>query len=121
MRLVACSDPPVNDAVVGVWASRKVAVKLKPGPDARAIRPMRTPSHASYPVLDRMYRLDRLPEGATVEGDIWLIELSYDELADYFSAVDFTPSQRVGVALQLFDASEASISPQPAVQALSVA
>lgn len=120
MRLVACSDPPVNDAVFGVWACRKVTARLKPGPEAKAIRPMRTPSHPSYPVLDRTYRLDRLPDGVTVQGDMWLIELMYDELAEYFTPMDFSPSQRVGVALELFDASDTPVSPQPALQALSI-
>ena len=109
----------MNDAVSGLWACRKVNVHVRPGPDAKAIRPLRTPSHASYPVLDRTYNLDRLPAGTSIDGDIWLIDLSYDENAEYYAGMDFAPAQRVGVAIELFDASVFRVSPHLALQAMS--
>ena len=118
-RLVVCSDPPVNDAVNGIWACRKVSARLRPGPDSRAIRPVNAPSHSSYPVIDRFYRLNRLPNGAVVSGDMWLVDLFYDEIADYYAGMVFTPSQRVGVVFELFDDSAPRVSPQNAIQSLT--
>ncbi|MEQ9407688.1 MAG: S8 family serine peptidase [Fuerstiella sp.] len=120
MRLVVCWDPPVNDAIYGVWSCRKVSVHLRPGPDINALRPLRTYSHPSYPVLDRLFRLDRLPKGVSVTGDIWLVDLSYDEIAEYYSPMDFAPMQRVGMAIELMDAANDANSPQEALQALPI-
>ncbi|MCA9058233.1 MAG: S8 family serine peptidase, partial [Planctomycetaceae bacterium] len=118
LRLVACWDTPVNDAVSGLWACRAVRVHLRPGPDAKAIRPVRGPSHPSYPVLDRTYKLNSM-QSTPISGDNWLVDLSYDEIAEYFAPMDFTPSQRIGLAIELFDAGESQASPQPALQAMS--
>lgn len=50
------------------------------------------------------------------------MDLYYDEIAEYFVGMDFTPTQRVGVALELFDAAEnSSVSPQSFLQSLPVA
>lgn len=122
VRVVVCWDPPVNNAISGVWACRKVSVKLRTAPESKAILSIRGPSHGSYPVIDRTYRLDRLPEGVEVTGDTWLMDLSYDEIAEYFVVMDFTPTQRVAVALELFDdVADTPVSPQSFLQSLPVA
>jgi hypothetical protein len=69
-------------------------------------------------MIDRKYDLRKLPKGVKVEGDIWLIELSYDQIADYHSAITFNPQQRVA---EIYDDSDAPESPQSAVQALPAA
>jgi hypothetical protein len=74
--------------------------------------------HPSYPLVDRTYDLKKLPKGASVEGDIWLIELSYDQTADYHPGMTFTPQQRVAFVAELFDAGDHPVSPQAALQAL---
>jgi len=53
---------------------------------------------------------------------MWLIDLFYNEIAEYFSGMDFTPSQRVGVALELFDDTTGTpTSPQSFIQSLPIA
>jgi len=53
--------------------------------------------------------------------DTWILDLSYVQVADYLASTEFTPFQRVGVAIELCDDAEKPLSPQPAVQALPIA
>jgi hypothetical protein len=75
----------------------------------------------SYPLIDRTYDLHKLPRGVTVDGDMWLLELSYEQIADYHLGMVFTPQQRVAFAAELFDTSDNPTSPQTALQALPAA
>jgi hypothetical protein len=121
LRIVVCWDPPVNNAISGIWACRRVNVHFRLDSHSRALTPVRRPSHHSYPVLDRLWHLDKLPQDQTVRFDEWLIDLSYEEIAEYFPGMDFTASQRVGVAMELFDEDDtASVSPQPYLQAIKI-
>lgn len=120
MRLVVSWDSPVNAAVAGLWATRKVSVQLKASPDSLALQGTRR-GHASYPLIDRLYDLQKLPKGVTISGDMWLLELSYEQTADYHLGMVFTPQQRVAFAAELFDEAEAPVSPQAALQALPAA
>jgi hypothetical protein len=52
---------------------------------------------------------------------MWLIELSYEDIAPYPPGMDFDPRQRVAFAAELFDASATHADPQPAMQALPIA
>jgi hypothetical protein len=117
LRLVVCWDPPVNAAVNGLWATRKVSAHLKASPDTPSLHGSKG-GHASYPLIDRTYDLQKVPSGVSVDGDIWLLELSYDQTADYHLAITFTPQQRVAFVGELFDASENQLSPQAALQAM---
>ncbi len=122
LRLIVCSDPPVNEAAHGTWACRKVKPVLHLGPDAPSVRAPRG-VHASYPVLDRHYSLDRYKprHERAAEGDLWLLEISYEEIAPYPPAMDFDPRQRVAFAAELVDEGEAAVDPQAAMQALPIA
>lgn len=120
LRLVVSWDPPVNAAVSGLWATRKVSAQLKPGPETTALHGTRS-GHSSYPVIDRTYDLRKLPKGVSVEGDMWLLELSYEQVADYHLGMVFTPQQRVAFAAELFDAGPAAVSPQAALVSLPAA
>ncbi|MCL4843485.1 MAG: S8 family serine peptidase [Bryobacteraceae bacterium] len=117
LRIVACWDPPVNSAVSGLWATRKVTVHLKANPDGRSLHGSRG-GHLSYPVIDRVYDLRRMPAGESIDGNTWLIEMSYEELCDSHPSIAFTPQQRVAFAAELFDEGENAISPQSSIQAL---
>ena len=119
LRLVVSWDTPVNAAAYDVWACRRLMARLRPNPDARAMYP-RGPVQRSYPLLDRTYDLTRLPSGVSIQGDTWLIELSYEQTADYYPGMDFSPQQRTAFAAELWDDSEKPVSPQGAVQALPV-
>jgi hypothetical protein len=70
--------------------------------------------------VDRVYPLDRLPDGVAITDDLWVAEISYEQAAEYYPALDFSPQQRVGIAAQIYDEDEKPISPQPMLQALSV-
>jgi hypothetical protein len=117
LRIVAYLDPPVNAAVVGLWATRKVSVHLKASPDTPSLQGSRG-GHPSYPVVDRLYDLRKLPKNVKVDGDVWLLELSYDQIADYHLGMTFTPQQRVAFAAEVFDRGDNPVSPQEAIQAL---
>jgi hypothetical protein len=122
LRLVVSADPPVNEVAHATWACRRIRPVLHPGPDVRAVTAPRG-GHASYPCIDRRYALSRYKPGneKAAEGDMWLIELSYEDIAPYPPGMDFDPRQRVAFAAELFDASATHADPQPAMQALPIA
>jgi hypothetical protein len=120
LRLVACWDPPVNAAVSGLWATRRVTAHLKANPDGKSLHGSRG-GHVSYPMIDRIYDLQKLPKDETVQGDVWLLELSYEQIGDYHAGITFTPQQRVAFAAEIFDAGENTTSPQMAIQSMGSA
>ncbi|WP_197453500.1 S8 family serine peptidase [Caulifigura coniformis] len=122
LRLIVCSDPPVNEAAKNDWACRKTVARLHPSPDAKAVRAPRG-GHYSYPLIDRTYDLQRHKPGESEEApeDLWVLELSYEEIAPYVAAVEFDPRQRVAFAAELLDLSENPVDPQPMMQALPIA
>jgi hypothetical protein len=91
---------------------------LKANPDSAALQGSRAGGHLSYPLLYRTYDLRKLPKGVIVEGDMWLLELSYEQIADYHLGMVFTPQQRVAFAAELVDLADDPISPQATLQAL---
>jgi hypothetical protein len=119
LRIVFSWDTPVNAAVHNVWACRKISAQLRPQIDGPAIYSSHT-AHRSYPLHDRWYDLRKLPDGAQTESDLWLLEIAYEEIADYYPAISFAPQQRVAFAAELIDASPSPVSPQLALQALPI-
>jgi hypothetical protein len=117
LRLVTAWDAPVNAAVEHLWASRKVNVQLRAQLETRAFTSSRG-SHRTYPLTDRVYHLDRGPEGVDVTEDLWVLEISYEQAAEYYPALSFSPQQRVGIAAEIWDDAEKPVSPQPMLQAL---
>ena len=122
LRLVICYDPPVNAAAKETWACRKVRTVLYLGPDGTRRQAPRG-EHGSYPLLVREYSLNPNKPGEKKEaiGDMWLLEMAYDNIAPYPPGVDFDPRQRVAFAAELYDADEDPVDPHPAMQALPVA
>jgi len=55
-----------------------------------------------------------------VEGDSWLIEIAYTQIAEYLAAMSFPPQQRVHSPAELMDLGTKKLSPQPHLQALNV-
>lgn len=74
--------------------------------------------HASYPLLERLYNLRKLPPNLSVEGDSWLIEITYEQTAEYHPAMTFPAQQRVAFAAELFDNGDKDLSPQSRLHAL---
>lgn len=116
LRLVCSWDPPVHVAVKSVWACRRVAVQLRPAPDERALIGSRG-GHTSYPLIDRTYDLSpsKLAKVALPQEDLWTLELSYEQIAEYYPGITFAAHQRVAFAAELFDAADHPVSPQSAV------
>jgi len=118
LKLVVAWDPPVNAAVNHLWATRNLSAKLRMHPDAPAQRTAKLKSHGSYPLLERLYDLRKLPPKLTVDGDSWLIEIAYEQTAEYHPAMTFPPQQRVAFAAELFDRGAKKLSPQRSLQSL---
>jgi hypothetical protein len=62
--------------------------------------------------------LNKLPKDTILNGDDWLLELSYDQIADYYPGMEFSPQQRVAFAAELYDDAEEPLSPHGFLQAL---
>lgn len=122
LRLVCSWDPPVHEAVKSIWACRRVAAQLRPAPGEKALHGSRG-DHTSYPLVDRTYDLSasKLAKIATALQDFWTLELSYEQIAEYYAGITFSPQQRVAFAAELFDEADTPVSPQPAIQKLSAA
>ena len=69
-------------------------------------------------MVGRQYDLSRLDVNE-LETDIWILELSYVEIADYLPNMTFPSQQRVAFAAELFDADGYQSSPQPFLQAMA--
>ncbi len=121
LRVIASWETPVNAAAEHIWASRKVQFQLRPTASSKALA-ARGRNHRSYPILERTYDLDAetlAKKNVTPpNGDSWILEVSYEEIAEYTATIEFSPHQRVGIAMELRDDGEVSESPQPAMQAL---
>ena len=123
LRVVCAWNTPVSAAAPDVWASRKVVMHLKPTLGAEAIRG-KGKSHRSYPITDRVWRLDRDEEGeprATPPSDEWVVELFYEDVGPYPATLQISPQQQVSLVMELFDDSSTPISPQEELQKLPIA
>jgi len=122
LRLVLAWDPPVNAAVRDVWSTRHVSPKLKRNAASDSQRPLRGGPAGSYPVIERRYDLKKRPAGSLQEDDedFWLIEIEYEQAAEYHPAMVFPPQQRVAFAAEIFDEGKAKTSPQSSLQALPI-
>ena len=122
LRLVIAADPPVNEAAQATWACRKIKAVLHLGPDAPYLR-RASGEHETYPLVLREYPLKNYRPGNDkgAEGDMWLLELSYDEIFPYPPGSEFDPRQRVAIAAELVDLADNPVDPQPAMQALPAA
>lgn len=118
LRLVVSWDPPANAAAKHLWSTRDVIVRLRMHPDVQAQRPTNVRARGSYPMIERRYSLRKLPPNVEVEGDSWLLEISYDQIAEYHPGMSFPPQQRVAFAAELFDGGKKRLSPQSALQSL---
>lgn len=122
IEIVVAWDTPTNAAARDIYGCRNLDLKLRPAPDENAVRPKRTKGRRitkGYPILRRRYDLKKATQKLELNGDIWLCELQYDQVADYPPTLDFSPEQRVGMCIKLFDA-EGGSSPQSLIQALPI-
>ena len=123
LRLVVSWDPPVHEAVKSIWACRRVSAQLRPAPGEAALHGSRGGSHGSYPLIDRTYDLSasKLAKVALPPEECWTLELSYEQIAEYYPGISFSPQQRVAFAAELVDEADRPVSPQAAIQLLPAA
>jgi Subtilase family len=123
LRIVVAWDSPVNAAVEKLWASRKIGIQLRVRLGTEALTGSRGghKSHKTYPLIERIYDLNRLPEDVVPADDLWLLEFSYEPAAEYYPGFTFSPQQRLAFAAELYDDGEAPLSPQATLQALPAA
>ena len=120
LQLCVAWDTPVCAAAESQWSCRDVKVTIHPGPDADALHGSRG-KVAGYPLFRRTWKLDKAREKKTVEGDFWVLEFSYSEIAAYAAGHNVPQSQRVALAAEIWDAGETPIEPHSFVQSLPVA
>jgi hypothetical protein len=112
-------DTPVNAAFPHVYGCRRVDAKLRTVDGGKSVRPSRG-AHAAYPLRVRTHSFKHLLEKEDLTDDLWMVELSYEEVCEYPPTQTFIPEQRVGIALRLRDRS-GKVSPQDFVQGHALA
>jgi subtilisin family serine protease len=117
IRVTIAADIPVNSAVSQIWASRKITCRLRPRAGERALTGKRA-AVGPYPLIAREYDLSGA-DTKKLDTDLWVLELSYEEVADYLPSMAFPSQQRVAFAAELFDADSYQSSPQPFLQAMT--
>lgn len=120
LRIILAWDPPVNAAVPDIWSTRRISSQLRTSLGSAALHPRAAGPVSTYPLVERTYNLRRLPKGVEIKDDIWLLEVSYEQITEYHPAIDFSPQQRVAFAAELVDAQAKGVSPQGAIQALPI-
>jgi hypothetical protein len=120
LQLCVAWDTPVCAAAESKWSCRDVKVTIHPGPDAKAFRGSQGKVEG-YPLFRRTWKLDKAREKQIVEGDFWVLEFSYSEIAAYAAGHNVPQSQRVALAAEIWDAGETPIEPHSFVQRLPVA
>lgn len=122
LRLFVCYDPPVNESAKTLWACRKVKAVLHTGPESPSVRAP-VSAHDTYPLFYREYKLARYAPGGEkpAEGDLWVLEFSYEDIFAYPPGMDFDPRQRVAFAAELLDRGASPVDPQFAMQDLPAA
>lgn len=122
LRLVVAWDPPVNAAVRDLWATRRVSSKLKRNANCRSQNSMRDAHAETYPILERRYDLTKRPNDSdpSDDEDFWLVEIEYEQIAEYYPAMVFPPQQRVAFAAEIIDGGDTRVSPQLHLQSLPI-
>ena len=120
LQLCIAWDTPVSAAAESQWSCRDVSVTIRPGPDSEAFRG----SHgkvAGYPLFRRSWKLEKARTRKIVEGDFWVLEFSYTEIAAYAAGHNVPQSQRIALAAEIWDEAENPVEPHSFIQSLPIA
>lgn len=114
LRLVAAWNTPVNEAIRGTWACRKVAIQVRPTVEGLALKG-RNVSVGALPLIDRTFDLDQLRAIVRDEedADTCILTISYSALVD--PLVITPPEQPLGVLVELYDDAELPVSPHDSI------
>lgn len=120
LQLCVAWDTPVSAAAASQWSCRDVNVTIHPGPDAKGLHGSRG-KVAGYPLFRRTWKLEKAKQKKVIEGDFWVLEFSYTEIAAYAADHNVPQSQRVALAAEIWDAGETPVEPHSFVQSLPIA
>jgi hypothetical protein len=122
LQIAVAWDTPVNSAAEIQWSCRDVEIKVRPGPDAKAVYSLRDGSRVGgYPLFKRTWNFEKAREKKIVEGDAWTLEFSYSKIAAYAAGHFPSPAQRIAFAAEIWDDAEEPVEPHSYVQSLPIA
>jgi hypothetical protein len=122
LQICVAWDTPVNSAAESQWSCREVDIKIRPGPEAKALRGLRGSAPLEgYPLFKRIWKLDKARQKEVVEGDLWMLEFTYRQAAAYAAGHTVPPSQRIAFAAEIWDEAEIPLDPHVFVQSLPIA
>ena len=93
---------------------------IRPGPEADALRGS-IGRVEGYPLFKRTWKLSKAREKGIMQGDFWVLEFKYSQIAAYTAGHTVPPSQRVGLAAEIWDEAETPLDPHSFVQSLPIA
>jgi hypothetical protein len=108
LHIFLAGDVPANAAASEIWASRNLSMKLLRSVEGPALRAKNLTTNEYYPLVSRNYSLQRKKDQIT--GDLCMLEISYEDAADYLPSMSFASQQRVAFAAELYDAEDPSKS-----------
>jgi hypothetical protein len=120
LQICVAWDTPVCAAAENQWSCRDVELTIRPGPEAEALRGSKG-RVAGYPLFRRTWKLEKAREKQTLEGDLWVLEFKYSQIAAYAAGHSVPPSQRVAFAAEIWDQAETPLDPHGFVQSLPIA
>jgi len=120
LSLCVAWDTPVSSAAEKQWSCRDVEIHVRPGPDSRAVNGSRRRVHG-YPLFKKHWNLKRARDKDLVEGDFWVLEFLYSQVAAYAAGHAVPTSQRIALAAEIWDEAENPVEPHQFVQALPIA
>lgn len=120
LQLCIAWDSPVCAAAETQWSCRDVDIIIRPGPEANALRGSKGRPHG-YPLFKRTWKLDKAREKKMIEGDMWVLEFKYTQLAAYSAGHVVTPFQRIAFAAEIWDEAKLPLDPHGFVQSLPIA
>lgn len=120
LQICVAWDTPVCAAAENQWSCRDVEVVIRPGPEADAFRGAKG-RVSGYPLFRRTWELKRAREKKIVDGDFWVLEFKYSQVAAYAAGHTVPPSQRVAFAAEIWDEAEKPLNPHGFIQSLPIA
>lgn len=119
LRLFGAWDTPVNHAAESIWACRSVSITLRPADGEKTLNSKNGKGCSKYTLVRKEFELPP----TMVNSDVCLMELKYStsQMAPSPGGLIVSSQQRIGIAFELIDEGEDSVSPHQFIQSLPVA
>ena len=90
--------------------------------DAKALYSLRADARTpGYPLFKRTWKLGKAREKDVLEGDLWVLEFNYSQIAAYAAGHSVPLAQRIAFAAEIWDDAENPLEPHSFVQTLPIA